>query len=94
MRDADFAQQTKDLANSLVQELATRLEEAPDKFSVAALLESIKVVGDPGGGYAPTQKTLNVNVNAGMGTRLKAARERALAAQADEVIVGQLVSGP
>lgn len=72
----DFVERAKDLSIDMMDRLREMLEESPEKFSPRTLVESIGILGDRAG-FAPTQKTVNLNVNANMGDRLREARERA-----------------
>ena len=75
----DFVSVAAGLGLDALQELQRRLDETPEQFSVNALLELTKTVADRSGN-APVSRSLNVNMNLGLGDRLKAARERANAA--------------
>lgn len=72
---ADFTERATNLSLSAMNEIADRLEEAPEEFSVPTLLEIVKTTADRTG-HAPISKNINVNVAAGMGDRLAAARRR------------------
>lgn len=75
----DFHSAAADLGADALQELHRRLEEEPEKFSIAALDNIVKTTADRTGN-GPVNRSLNVNVSANLGDRLKAARERAQAA--------------
>lgn len=73
---ADFVRTAADLSMDFLGLLQQQLDETPEKFTPQVALEAIKVLADRTGN-APTTKTLNVNVNANLGDRLRSARERA-----------------
>lgn len=72
---ADFVSAAKELSMDLLGKLQQDLDENPEKFTTQQLIEAIKVLADRTG-HAPVQKSVNVNVNADVGSRLNAARER------------------
>jgi hypothetical protein len=78
---ADFTDRATNLSLSAMNEIADRLEDAPEEFSIPTLLEIVKTTADRTG-HAPISKNVNVNVSAGMGDRLAAARKRKQAASA------------
>ncbi len=73
---ADFVGTAANLSMDFLQELQKRLDENPEQFSVNALNEALKTLADRTG-HAPVAKSINVNVNTGLGDKLRAARERA-----------------
>lgn len=72
---AEFQDRAELLALTAMNELQERLEDDPESMSAPTLLEVMKTTADRTG-HAPTVKTLNVNVNADLGSRLNAARAR------------------
>lgn len=76
---ADFVTVAANLSMDFLGRLQEMLDESPEKFTPTHLMEAVKLLADRTG-HAPVQKTHNVNVNVDLGTRLKAARERANAA--------------
>ncbi len=81
--EADFVDRTQRLANSVVNEIADRLED-PDRVAAMTeqtLLEVAKFAAGHSG-HAPIARNVNVNVNAGLGDRLAAAAKRLALAQA------------
>lgn len=72
---ADFVEISATLSKDALQELQCRLDEKPEMFSVGQLMELYRNTADRSG-HAPVQKSLNVNVNADVGSRLNAAKER------------------
>ena len=85
----DFVARAAGLATDAVGVLQDRLEEKPDDVSTNALIEIAKMAADRSGN-GPTS-TQNTNVSVDLGERLRAARERARAAQTidAEVIEGK-----
>ncbi len=69
------------LSSSAVEELQTRLEDNPEEFTVNDLREIGKTFADRTG-HAPVAKSVSVNVNLGMASRLEEARRRAREASA------------
>lgn len=63
------------VATDLLEEIQARLATKPETITNSQLTETYKAVADRGG-LAPTQKSLNMNINADMGDRMLAARER------------------
>lgn len=78
---ADFVTRASGLALEAVNELHERLEEEPDSFTHAQLLEVVKTTADRSGN-APVQRSVAINANVDLGDRLAAARRR-LAALAE-----------
>lgn len=72
---ADFVTTAKDLSLDFLGQLRDVLENKPETLTPSILLESIKVLADRSGN-APTMKSVNVNVNADIGSKLDAARAR------------------
>lgn len=64
------------LSADAVAELHTRLEDDPESFSISDLKDVAKTFADRTG-FAPVQKSVSVNVNVGMASRLEEARRRA-----------------
>jgi hypothetical protein len=77
----DFVQSAHDLSIEAMNLLRDKLEEKPDSFSPSLLLEVIKVTADRSGNGAQTKST-QVNINVGIGERMRSAKQR-LAAQQD-----------
>lgn len=75
----DFVQSASEFSQEVLDELRTRLQENPKDFSVNQLLESMKATADRSGN-APVAKSVNLNVNTDLGTKLAEARKRSLAA--------------
>lgn len=73
---ADFVTVAANLSMDFLGRLQEMLDESPEKFTPTHIMEAVKLLADRTG-HAPVQKTHNVNVNLDLGTRLKAARERA-----------------
>ena len=71
---ADFVERTSALSTAVVARLHDLVEDDED-LSPTMLLEIGKFAADRTGN-APTSKTLNVNMNVGLGTRMTEARER------------------
>lgn len=74
----DFVSTSAALGMDVLQELQKRLDEKPEQFTVAHLNDLYKSLADRTG-HAPVTKSVNVNINEGLGERLRAARERAQA---------------
>lgn len=72
---ADFVAASAGLSMNALGELQARLEEDPKSFTPNQLMELLKTTADRSGN-APMTKSVNINVNAGLGDRLDAARER------------------
>ena len=73
---SDFVSAAADLSLDMIEHLRDTLENAPERITPQVALEAIKTLADRSG-HAPITKNLNVNVNAGLGDRLRSARERA-----------------
>jgi hypothetical protein len=73
---ADFVSTAANLSMDVMQEIQKRLDETPEQFTIQTLNDTLKTIADRSG-HAPVQKTQNVNINVDMGSRLRAARERA-----------------
>lgn len=71
----DFVSTASALNQDFLQELQERLTEKPESFTPSTLLEAVRTLSDRTG-HAPVQKSVNVNVNADIGSRLAAAKER------------------
>ena len=70
------------LSLDAIAELRERLDDHPEEFTPGALLEMVKTLADRTG-FAPTTKSVNVNVDMNsFGDRLEEARKRAQAAKA------------
>lgn len=82
---ADFITAASGLGLDALQELQLRLDEKPETFTNQALLELVKTTADRSGN-APIARTHNVNVNIGMGDRIRAARLRAEEAQRAQLL--------
>jgi len=80
---ADFVSAASVLSMDFLQHLQATLDENPEKITPQLAMEAVKLLADRSGN-APTSKTLNVNVNMGMGDRIKASRERAALAYLNE----------
>jgi len=68
-------EQLSGLASDAAEELATRLTEEPEKFSIGQLMEVTKMGADRTG-HGPQSSSTNVNVNVDLAGRLEAARKR------------------
>lgn len=68
------------LGRDAVDTLQSRLEDDPDSLSNDLLLDTIKIIADRTG-HAPTAKSINVNVDVDMSSRLQEARKRATEAR-------------
>lgn len=71
----DFVSAAKDLSLDMMGRLREFLEHEPERLTPSMVLESLKVLADRSGN-APTTKTLNMNVNVDVGSKLDAARAR------------------
>lgn len=74
----DFVSTSAALGIDILQELQRRLDEKPEQFTVSHLNDLYKSLADRTG-HAPVTKSVNVNINEGLGERLRIARERAQA---------------
>lgn len=72
---ADFVGTAANLSLDVLQEMQRRLDETPEQLTPTHLIELGKFLADRTG-HAPVQKSIAVNVNADVGSRLQAARER------------------
>jgi hypothetical protein len=72
----DFVTAASDLSLDMLGQLRHVLETAPERVTPRDLMEGIKLLADRTG-HAPVAKSVNVNVNTGLGDRLRTARERA-----------------
>ena len=72
---AEFVQRATTVTLSAMNEIADRLEEIPENFSVGQLLEVSKTFADRIG-HAPVQRNITANVNVELGARLASARAR------------------
>jgi hypothetical protein len=77
---ADFVATASNLSMDFLQHLQEQLDETPEKFTPSVAMEAIKLLADRSG-HAPISKTVNLNVNADLGSKLDAARARLRAAQ-------------
>lgn len=78
---AEFVETASALNMDMLGRLQEILDEEPEKITASVAIEAIKLLSDRTG-HAPVQKSIsNVNVNIGMGERLRAARERAAQAE-------------
>jgi hypothetical protein len=87
---ADMHDRMASLGRDVVEEFHSRLEDAPDSLPTALLLDTIKIIADRTG-HAPTAKTVNVNVNVDMATKLQEARKRAQDMARGPLLEGTLV---
>src|SRR6185312_8434766 len=78
---AGFVERAGELSERLVDELSTRLDEKPETFSINQILEAVKTLADRSGN-APVARSLNVNTNVDLGTKLA----RALAAEVQRIL--------
>lgn len=76
---SDFTTAAADLSMDMLSRLREILESEPERLNPTHIMDAIKLLADRTG-HAPVSKSINVNVNAGMGERLRAARERVNAA--------------
>lgn len=72
---ADFQTAAAALSIDMLGALQQMLDEAPEKFGPGHLMDAIKLLADRTG-HAPVTKSIAVNVNADIGAKLTAARER------------------
>jgi hypothetical protein len=63
------------IASDALDELQTRIEDEPDKFTVTQLLALLTTAADRSGN-GPASSTTNLNVNVGLADRLEEARKR------------------
>ena len=78
---AEVADRAAGLSKDAILELQTRLEDTPDDFTNALLLDIAKTMMDRTG-HGPSTN-VNTNINLTLGDKLKAARERAREAMID-----------
>ena len=90
---AEFTIRATNLSLSAMNELQERLEDSPEAMSEGTLLEISKFGADRTG-HAPVAKTLNINANVELGSRLQAARRRVAETKASAIdaIEGMVVS--
>lgn len=72
---ADVQARMQNLSLDALETLRTRLEEEPEEFGSAMLLEIVKTLADRTG-FGPSSKTTNLNVNLDLAGRLERARAR------------------
>ena len=87
-KDAVYAEMYEQLAGmskDALLVLRERLEDDPDEFSNAQLLDVVTKLADRSG-HGPQTSTTNLNVNVGIAGRLEEGRKRALAAARGETI--------
>jgi hypothetical protein len=75
----DFATASAELGKDFLMRLQEVLDESPEKFSPSQLLEAYRLIADRTG-HAPVNRSVNVNVNHGIGDKLRLSRERAVQA--------------
>lgn len=71
---AQFEERLLGLGKDAINELQTRLEDEPEKFTIGQLLEITTRLGDRAG-YAPVQRT-ETTVNISLSEKMRLARER------------------
>lgn len=81
----DFVSAAAALSEDVVHRLQQIMDEEPEKLSPSTLIEMGKFLADRSGN-APVTRTHNVNVNIGMGDRIRAARLRAEEAQRAQLL--------
>lgn len=64
------------LGNDLIQEMHERVLDSPESVDTRTLLEAIKITADRTG-HAPVSRSVNVNINTDIASRLAEARKRA-----------------
>lgn len=74
----DFHARMASFATDAVQELHSRLDDDPDKFTNEFLHDLVKTLADRTG-HAPVSKSVNVNVKTDLADRLSRARQRVAA---------------
>lgn len=74
---ADLHARMASLSIDALEELRTRLEEAPESVSNTMLLDILKATADRTGHGPQSRSTSEVNVNVNIASRLEAARQRA-----------------
>jgi len=80
---ADMNQKLANVSMDALSELSDRLEDTPDDFSVAQLMDIVVKTADRSGNGPQTSQT--VNVNFGIADRLQAARERSILADCEVI---------
>lgn len=71
----DLHAQLAGLSRTAAAELTTRLEDAPEDFSIGALMEVTKLGADRTG-HGPQSQSTNLNINVDFAAKLEAARRR------------------
>jgi hypothetical protein len=74
----DLHQRLSGLALDAAEEIASRLEDEPEKIAIGQLLEITKMGADRTG-HGPQTSSMNMNVNVDLAGRLEAARKRVAA---------------
>ena len=77
----DFVKSARDLSLDIIEEMAHRIESAPEAIPFSALNEALKTLADRSGN-GPVNKNVNLNLNSGMAERLNKARARVAALSA------------
>lgn len=72
---ADLHDRMAALSMDITEELQDRLNDDPEQFSTNQLRELFETLADRTG-HGPQTKSQNVNINANLGDRMRAARER------------------
>ena len=72
---ADFVSVAANLSLDFLQHLQEQLDTTPEKFTPALAMDAIKLLADRTG-HAPVQKSVQLNVNVDMASRLRAAQAR------------------
>lgn len=72
---ADFTSAAAGLSMDMLSALQDMLDTSPEKFGPGHIMDAIKLLADRTG-HAPVTKSVNVNVNADVGSKMQAARER------------------
>lgn len=80
---ADFTERATSLSLTALNEIQERIEEDAESVSMTTLLEVVKITADRTG-HAPVSKSLNVNINADLGSRMEAAKRRLREARATD----------
>ena len=82
------------LSMDALEELRERLDDHPEEFTPGALLEMVKTLADRTG-FAPTTKSLNVNVDLNsFADRLEEARKRAQRPRHNEAVTIEAETSP
>lgn len=71
----DFVSAAAELSEDFLGELRDRLDNNPEQFTPATILEAVRTLADRSGN-APVSRTVNVNVFGGLGEKLAQARKR------------------